>query len=318
MTQYTFSLTLGTGKDKASVSVILIETSTLYDLALILLDAIGFELDHAFGFHSGLKRPHMKNQAKEYTLFADNGEPMVDHDTGVENTKINTVFSLNEKMLFHFDYGDDWMFIVKCTAIEEVVGVCSPKPQILEIKGTFPEQYPDNDEDEGYQDDPENTKERFAYNPKTGERIKIPSTPHKITESSQTEEDEEEDYETMAKRISLYNYPLIRGFADYLIDTNLSQKTVDKHCNNVDFYANEFLLNYETSTVDEGSDSIGSFLGSWFIRKTAWASENTIKENLTSLKKFYKWLHETDRLPKEDYQYWNKASADRWPMCLLR
>jgi hypothetical protein len=50
-------------------------------------------------------------------------------------------------MLFHFDYGDDWHFIVTCVKTEETKSQFR-KPKILEKQGTPPEQYPDYDEDE--------------------------------------------------------------------------------------------------------------------------------------------------------------------------
>lgn len=47
-------------------------------------------------------------------------------------------------MTFLFDYGDDWMFLVRCT--EEVEMRAFKRPKILGTSGTPPEQYPDHDE----------------------------------------------------------------------------------------------------------------------------------------------------------------------------
>ncbi|MEM9400776.1 MAG: hypothetical protein AAF984_11260, partial [Verrucomicrobiota bacterium] len=110
MTYYTFTITFGSGADKAVAKVRVIEKTTLYDLADVLLWAIDFDLDHAFGFHSNLKSPYDKKMEREYTLFADQGDARLASDTGVENTLIGEVFEKKDKMLFHFDYGDDWMF----------------------------------------------------------------------------------------------------------------------------------------------------------------------------------------------------------------
>ena len=147
MTHHTYSLTYGSGKNKAVAKVRVLETASLFELADILLTAIGFDLDHAFGFYSSLKSPYDRNMKREFTFFADQGESRMDSDTGVKNTEVNTVFDEGDKMLFHFDYGEDWMFIVQCESIEKTTSH-KRKPEILEVKGEFPEQYPDYEEDE--------------------------------------------------------------------------------------------------------------------------------------------------------------------------
>ena len=138
MTHYTFSLTY----DDAVAKVRVLESCTLFDLANILLTSIGFDMDHSFGFHSDLKSPYAKNMKKQFTLFADNGDKYIESDTGVESTEVRKAFKEGETLLFHFDYGDDWMFHVKCLSIESDSSR-KKKPEILEVKGEFPEQYPE-------------------------------------------------------------------------------------------------------------------------------------------------------------------------------
>lgn len=162
MIHYTFTLSYG----DARATVRLAESATLDELADALLNAIGFELDHAFGFHSDLNSPYAKTMEREYTLFADQGERRLPSDTGVEKTTIREVFKEGDTMLFHFDYGDDWQFPVQCTAIEQSKSR-KRKPETLKVVGRFPEQYPDFDE--GDFDD----KPRVGINPMTGERIEI-------------------------------------------------------------------------------------------------------------------------------------------------
>ena len=170
MTYYTFTITYGSGRNKAVATVRVIEQSSLFDLADILLEAIGFDLDHAFGFHSSMKSPYDRNMEREYTLFADQGEANHPTDTGVQNTLINDVFDKGDTMLFHFDYGDDWMFIVKCINIE-TTSSRKRKPEILNVEGEFPEQYPD------YEDDWEEDDVVIGINPQTGKRIDIKKKP---------------------------------------------------------------------------------------------------------------------------------------------
>ncbi len=165
MIHYTFKLTYNTGREPAVARVRLVEHATLFDLADTLTAAIGFDLDHAFGFHSDLKDPFAKNMECEYTLFADQDDARLTSDTGVENTKINEVFEEGDSMLFHFDYGDDWRFLIQCESIE-MTRSTRKRPQILEVLGQFPEQYPDVEEEDD--DAP-----RIGINLMTGERIEL-------------------------------------------------------------------------------------------------------------------------------------------------
>ena len=54
------------------------------------------------------------------------------------------VFRPKRKMVFHFDYGDDWFFLVTCTAVTDSAAKRRFK-KVLATTGTPPEQYPDPD-----------------------------------------------------------------------------------------------------------------------------------------------------------------------------
>jgi hypothetical protein len=114
----------------------------LDDLAYAILEAVGFECDHAYGFYDNLKNPY--RSIEEYTLFATLGEDAKPDDPGVENTLVSTVFKPGKKMLFLFDYGDDWMFPVTCTGEAEAKPF--KRPKLLSTSGEPPEQYPDWEE----------------------------------------------------------------------------------------------------------------------------------------------------------------------------
>jgi len=80
---------------------------SLYDLAEGIVRAFDFDLDHAFGFYSKLTG-HYHDSPIKYELFADleGGES----DAGsVKHTKVAQAFpDVGSKMLFLFDYGDEW------------------------------------------------------------------------------------------------------------------------------------------------------------------------------------------------------------------
>ena len=119
---------------------------SLEDLAAAIVNAFGFDFDHAFGFYSSLG--YRYHDAEErYELFADLGQ--ADEGVrGVRRTKLGTAFpEVGKKMLFLFDYGDGWRFKV------ELIGLGRKEPnaaypRALKRVGEAPPQYPGLEEDE--------------------------------------------------------------------------------------------------------------------------------------------------------------------------
>ncbi len=126
---------------------------TLSDLAEAIVHAFGFEFDHAFGFYSKLEgRDVMRSQPK-YELFADMGEETT--AKSVRKTSVADAFpDVGHTMLFMFDYGNDWRFIV------EVIGrgqkaARTRYPKVLKKVGQAPEQYGAwDDENNDEEDEP--------------------------------------------------------------------------------------------------------------------------------------------------------------------
>ena len=114
---------------------------SLYALAQFLIKTVGFDFDHAFQFCNNLKYPYRSDE--RYTLFADIGQGEPD-DGSVKKTKLSQVFKPGRKMIFHFDYGDDWFFLLTCTAVKESTSQRAFK-QVVATHGTPPEQYPGQD-----------------------------------------------------------------------------------------------------------------------------------------------------------------------------
>lgn len=54
--------------------------------------------------------------------------------------------------------------------------------------------------------------------------------------------------------------------------------------------------------MEDGIFEVYLFLNDWFIRKCMWASKSSIKENASSIKKFYQCLSEKEHLKVEDYK----------------
>jgi hypothetical protein len=104
------------------------ETFTLYELAMEILARFEFECDHAFGFYNNIVRYGQSNEG--YELFSDDEMGSDSDFPGVKETPVTTVFTtIGKKMLFLFDYGDEWHFIVKLIGIKpandgELCAVC--------------------------------------------------------------------------------------------------------------------------------------------------------------------------------------------------
>ncbi len=119
--------------------------ASLYKLAQTIVSAFDFDFDHAFGFFSDLKDPYSRT-GERYELFVDLGEESDPEVGGVERTPIAQAFeTVGKKMLFLFDYGDDWLFQVHYIGQAER----QPKtryPRVVGSAGKAPAQYPEEDE----------------------------------------------------------------------------------------------------------------------------------------------------------------------------
>ncbi len=113
------------------------EDFTLYGLAEALVDSFNFNFDHAFGFYDNIAK--WPNSNEGYELFADIGEES--KFKGVKGTRVNKVFDkVKKKMLFLFDYGDEWHFIVELKGIE-LAKEGQEYPFLAESVGDAPPQY---------------------------------------------------------------------------------------------------------------------------------------------------------------------------------
>ena len=118
-------------------------TDSLHTLAEAITRAFGFDFDHAFGFFSRLTGRVFASPIR-YELFAD--DAIGGASRSVRNTAVGDAFPrLGSKMLFLFDYGDEWRFRV------EVVGrggtaAGTAYPRVVASVGKAPEQYPGPDE----------------------------------------------------------------------------------------------------------------------------------------------------------------------------
>jgi len=130
-----------------------------------------------------------------------------------------------------------------------------------------------------------------------------------------------EKYKKDCEKIRNDNKNLLNEFEEWLKSSGFSEKTINKHILNIDFYINEFLLYEDVTEAKNGVSAVDMFLGYWFIKKAMWASQSSIKSNAASLKKFYTFMHEKGLVKKEkliDLKEIIKEEMPEWLATLRR
>ena len=109
------------------------------------------------------------------------------------------------------------------------------------------------------------------------------------------------DYDRQVAEIQSYNAPLYEQFAAWLTASGLSERTVQSHVENVQFFADHYLTYSEPlRRVDEADVSdVGFFLSDWFLRKAMWSSPSAVRSNVASFKKFFQWMGQQGHMDAE-------------------
>lgn len=111
-----------------------------------------------------------------------------------------------------------------------------------------------------------------------------------------------DNYEKKVKENIKRNKKYLNEFKSWLNEKDLTEKTINKHFNNAEFYLNDYLNYYDVYSMEKGLDKLNSFLGDWFIRKCLYASKTSIKEMAASIKKFYQCMQENNHVSLENYK----------------
>jgi len=132
-------------KQEISRDIEVLENINLYKLAKAIIDAYNFDFDHCFGFFSKIVESRYFDSEKKYELFTDlieEGEDLEPTGAGsVKKTKVKDVWrNTGDKMMFLFDYGDSWQFVVKLTGFGEKKSN-QKYPRVLQKIGRAPRQY---------------------------------------------------------------------------------------------------------------------------------------------------------------------------------
>ena len=137
-------------RDAANYKILEVsENTTLYKFAEIVVKRFGLYFDHAFGFYDNLENPFDSKEI--YELFTDMDD--IEHTAGAMGVQkyyfVSDLFKNNKKMLFLFDYGDTWEFIIELIDdTQKVLAVPKNYYKLYESHGNDPEQYSDIDTDD--------------------------------------------------------------------------------------------------------------------------------------------------------------------------
>lgn len=101
----------------------------------------------------------------------------------------------------------------------------------------------------------------------------------------------QDNYEKKSKKIRDENKKLLEEFVIYLKSLGMKKADAEKQRFNAEFFINEFLLYYDAVEAKNGVERINEFFGVWFPKKAMWADRKSIKENVASIRRFYRFLH---------------------------
>ena len=73
------------------------------------------------------------------------------------------------------------------------------------------------------------------------------------------------------------------------------------HCDNIDFYLNTYSIREEIVKPTKAIYFLDDYFEYFMPHKTMFGSVSDTKAQITSLKKFYKYLFDINIIPKDDY-----------------
>lgn len=119
--------------------------SDLDDLAADILDSFEFDNDHLYMFSDNIKNPYKGIEKYEAAPMDD---VFGDKIPLTRAFIVAQVFNApKKKMLFLFDYGDEWRFVVQLLGTRDAKNG-ENYPLVTNIKGEAPKQYEEYDEEE--------------------------------------------------------------------------------------------------------------------------------------------------------------------------
>ena len=99
---------------------------------------------------------------------------------------------------------------------------------------------------------------------------------------------------------------LLEKFAQKLMEEGLSDKTINKHLNNINLFLIHYLPYYwdKLSKLDivDLIKAINEYFSYWYIRRVIFSNENSMKSSFTTMKKFFKFTAEIGYIDEKVYK----------------
>lgn len=90
-------------------------------------------------------------------------------------------------------------------------------------------------------------------------------------------------------------------FEKHMRDEGLSERVINRHLKNVDFYVNHFINHYEIYDMNKGCYELDTYFGPYYSNLKPYFTKYTLNENISAIKKFYKLMHENNYVSNDDY-----------------
>ena len=110
------------------------------------------------------------------------------------------------------------------------------------------------------------------------------------------------DIEKQCLKNAERNEVLIDKFKLWLKSKDLVDKTITKHINNIYTFVNDYLNHYENIEVEDGIGKVYEFLNDLYIRKNIGLTSSALKEMASSIKKFYNYLEQINKITSDEYK----------------
>jgi len=122
---------------KWSIRIAIDTSNTWEDLSDLILDAVGFdETEHLYDFEI------IDDMGRHRQFIHPKSEKMHSFDELATVEIRKTWMEKGQEITYTFDYGDNWQFQL---LLEEVKNEPIQKPKIIDVKGTAPKQYADDE-----------------------------------------------------------------------------------------------------------------------------------------------------------------------------